>query len=186
MVPLDGNRTKRQDSHTPASVCSRRCDPERNESRIVFLEVPHASAARLKVSSEGVVMLDSGAMQRNTRQRDAIRTALAEAGRPLAPHEILEAAQEAVPGLGIATVYRTISLLVEEGWAAVVELPDAPPRYERAGKGHHHHFLCTDCDAAYDVTGCPPGVAAMTPKGFELDAHAILLYGRCLDCVTRA
>jgi Fur family transcriptional regulator, ferric uptake regulator len=125
-------------------------------------------------------------MRRNTKQRSAIRRALTDAGRPLAPMEILESAQEAVPGLGIATVYRTVNLLVEEGWAVVVELPDASPRYERSGKGHHHHFLCTDCDAAYDVSGCPSGVGDLTPQGFELAAHEIVLYGRCRDCVTGA
>jgi Fur family transcriptional regulator, ferric uptake regulator len=121
-------------------------------------------------------------MKRNTRQRSAIRRVLVEAGRPLAPHEILAAAQSSVPGLGIATVYRTINLLVAEGWAAAVELPEGPVRYEQSGKGHHHHFVCRGCDSAYDVAGCPPGLAALTPTGFELDTHDIVLYGRCRDC----
>jgi hypothetical protein len=45
-------------------------------------------------------------MERNTRQRSAIRDAIAQAERPLLPQEVLDAAQRAVPGLGIATVYR--------------------------------------------------------------------------------
>ncbi|MEN9627943.1 MAG: hypothetical protein RJA10_1170, partial [Pseudomonadota bacterium] len=41
-------------------------------------------------------------MERNTRQRTAIREAIAGAERPLLPQEVLQAAQHAVPALGIA------------------------------------------------------------------------------------
>ena len=53
-------------------------------------------------------------MERNTRQRTAIRDAIALANRPLLAQEVLDAAQNQVPGLGIATVYRNIKSLVEE------------------------------------------------------------------------
>jgi Fur family ferric uptake transcriptional regulator len=51
-------------------------------------------------------------MERNTRQRSAIRDAIAQAQRPLLPHEVLEAARTEVPGMGIATVYRNLKALV--------------------------------------------------------------------------
>ena len=43
-------------------------------------------------------------MERNTRQRAAIRLAIEQAGRPLLPAEVLAAAQRDVPGLSLATV----------------------------------------------------------------------------------
>jgi Fur family ferric uptake transcriptional regulator len=54
-------------------------------------------------------------MERNTRQRSAIRDAIAVADRPLLPQEVLDAAQPASPGLGIATVYRNLKALLDEG-----------------------------------------------------------------------
>ena len=65
-------------------------------------------------------------MQRQTRQRDAIRAALAAANRPLGPLEILAAVKPDLPRLGIATVYRTLKGLLDEGWLRTVELPGAP------------------------------------------------------------
>lgn len=121
-------------------------------------------------------------MERDTRQRKAIRDAIEAAGRPLAPQEILELAQHRVPGLGLATIYRNVGRLVEEGWAVAVELPDGPVRYERAGKGHHHHFVCRACESVFDVGGCARGVKELAPHGFEIDAHEIVLYGRCEAC----
>ncbi|HEX7636814.1 MAG TPA: transcriptional repressor, partial [Burkholderiaceae bacterium] len=44
-------------------------------------------------------------MERSTRQNAAIRQAIAAAGRPLSPAEVLEAARREVAALGLATVY---------------------------------------------------------------------------------
>lgn len=121
-------------------------------------------------------------MQRKTRQRDAIREAIRKAGRPLSPQEILEETQETVPNLGLATVYRNIKALVESHWLKVVELPGAPDRYELADQGHHHHFHCRQCDRVFDVDGCPGDMTTLTPAGFELEDHEIVLYGRCSAC----
>jgi Fur family transcriptional regulator, ferric uptake regulator len=122
-------------------------------------------------------------MERDTRQRRAIREAIEAADRPLAPQEILHRAHLDVPRLGIATVYRTVKALVEEGWAQPVELPEGPVRYERTGKGHHHHFVCRSCEGVFEVAGCPRGVGALTPAGFHLESHDLVLYGRCERCV---
>ena len=121
-------------------------------------------------------------MQRRTRQREAIRTALAEADRPLSPQEILAHAARRVPGLGIATVYRTVKALLRDGWLRTVELPGAPDRFEVADKGHHHHFHCRRCDRVYEVEDCPGSLKSFAPRGFKVEAHEIILYGLCAPC----
>jgi Fur family ferric uptake transcriptional regulator len=124
-------------------------------------------------------------MQRDTAQRRAIRRALDEAGRPLGALEVLERAQRDVPGLGLATVYRNIKALTEESAVAVVELPGQPPRFESAGKGHHHHFLCEGCGKLYELGGCLGGLKELLPSGFRLNSHELLLHGRCRSCGKR-
>jgi Fur family ferric uptake transcriptional regulator len=120
-------------------------------------------------------------LPRKTRQRDAIRHALEVAARPLSPAEILAAAREATPSLGVATVYRTIKGLVEQGWAVAVELPGEPPRFELSGKHHHHHFLCRACDRTFEIDGCAQ-VLPRLPRGFAVESHEIFLYGLCAEC----
>lgn len=120
---------------------------------------------------------------RTTRQRKAIRSALQRAGRPLSAGEVHAAAREAVPGLGIATVYRNLRALAQEGWLLEVEIPGpGPMRYEVAGKGHHHHFHCRLCDRVFEVDDCPGGVVALTPDGFRTESHDVILYGLCAAC----
>ncbi|MHC4960338.1 MAG: Fur family transcriptional regulator [Planctomycetota bacterium] len=122
-------------------------------------------------------------MSRATPQREAIRQAIEAADRPLSPQEILGLAQRDVPQLGIATVYRSVKALLEEGWVREVELPGAPSRYEVADKRHHHHFHCRQCDRVFDLHGCPPGVGGLAPQGFAVESHEIILYGVCRECV---
>lgn len=124
-------------------------------------------------------------MQRQTRQREAIRAVLADAGRPLGPQEILAAVRRELPALGIATVYRTVKGLLDEGWLRPVELPGAPARYEIAGKGHHHHFHCRACDGVFEVDACPAGIRSLLPERFRLERHEIILYGVCASCGER-
>lgn len=123
------------------------------------------------------------AATRNTRQRQAIRDALEAAGRPLSPLEVLEAAREAVPGIGLATVYRNLKVLADEQWIAQVDLPGDSPRYEVAGKDHHHHFRCRGCGGVFEVEGCPGDLRTMVPKGFRLEGHEVILFGRCAACM---
>jgi Fur family ferric uptake transcriptional regulator len=123
-------------------------------------------------------------MKRMTRQRQAILDCFKNMNRPLSVEELLEAACVSVPQLNLATVYRNIKILVEEGMLAVVELPGNNTRYESVGLKHHHHFLCHTCNRLFDVEGCPKGISALVPKGFKLTSHEITLSGHCAECVT--
>lgn len=121
-------------------------------------------------------------MERNTRQRGAIRRAFQRADRPLSTQEVLDHARDEVAGLGIATVYRNIRTLVDENWLTPVELPGEVPRYEVKGKEHHHHFHCRQCDRVFEVPGCVGEMKSIVPRGFTLESHEVVLYGACAEC----
>lgn len=123
-----------------------------------------------------------GTLTRQTKQKQALRDAFVEADRPLSPDEALHLAKRHVPGMSIATVYRNIGSLVEDKWLTTVDLPGAASRYEVAGKQHHHHFRCTDCEKVFELAGCDLPARPMLPKGFRVTGHEIFLYGSCADC----
>ncbi len=124
-------------------------------------------------------------MERDTRQRRAIRRVFAQSGRPLSTREVLAAAHRHAPTLGQATVYRNVKALREEGWLVAVEVPGEPARYEPAGKRHHHHFRCRRCDRLFELEGCRKP-APRTPKGFVVESHELFYYGRCATCAGAA
>jgi len=121
-------------------------------------------------------------IERNTRQKQAIRDAFRAAGRPLSTDEVHASARDASAGLGLATVYRSIRALVDEGWLATVEVPGRTSLYEISGKAHHHHFSCDRCGRVYELEGCAT-VDTELPPGFETTHHDLTLYGRCADCM---
>ena len=71
-------------------------------------------------------------MERDTQQRRAIRSAIEQADRPLSPREVLDASKTLSPGLGIATVYRTLKSWLESGWLQQVDLPGFPGELDYA------------------------------------------------------
>lgn len=121
-------------------------------------------------------------MDRDTSQRRAISTALREAGQPMTPQEILKAAKKHAPRLGIATVYRTLKGLLEESGLVPVELPGQAPRYELGDKSHHHHFSCRGCRKIFEIEACSDALKKLTPRGFILQDHDVILYGYCPQC----
>lgn len=123
--------------------------------------------------------------RRKTRQRAAIRSVFECARRPLTIGEVLELAQREVRGLGIATVYRAVGSMVEEGFLQQVEIGGEAPRYEVAGRPHHHHFHCRRCGRVFEVEGCLAEVEGLAPEGFRVEGHEIMLTGLCAECAPR-
>lgn len=119
---------------------------------------------------------------RKTKQRDALREVLDRAERPLSVAELLEAASKRVDGLGVATVYRTVSSMLSDGVLEAVVIPGEPVRYERANKGHHHHFQCEKCERLFDIEGCMENLRKLVPPKFRIKAHDVTLYGLCAKC----
>jgi len=122
--------------------------------------------------------------QRQTRQRDRIHQVIRDAQGPLTVQEIHERAQRDIPGLGIATVYRTLNLLQEGQQIQTVILPTGETRYEMSDLGHHHHFQCRVCEEVYDLDTCPVSVpdGSEVGEGFVVETHELTLYGVCPTC----
>jgi len=122
-------------------------------------------------------------MAKASPQREAVRQAFQDAGRPLSVDEAKLIAAKSQPSIGVATVYRAINQAVEEGVLQPVALPGDPgARYELAHLGHHHHFECVTCKKVFDLEGCPGGFKDLLPQGFTLERHDLTLYGQCDEC----
>jgi Fur family transcriptional regulator, ferric uptake regulator len=119
---------------------------------------------------------------RSTQQRREIRAVFEQNDRPLAADEVLHLAQKHIGGLGMATVYRTIKALTDEGWLLPVEIPGQPPRYETRGKAHHHHFHCLKCQRLFELEGCLDHLGKIIPSDFRIVDHVVLIYGYCSGC----
>lgn len=118
---------------------------------------------------------------RRTRQREAVRAALEAASRPLRADEVHLLARQNVPELGLATVYRTLKLLVEEGELAEVKLRSGATRYEPVQREHDSYFLCDSCSRAFPVDTAIASDLAL-PAGFRMRRRELTLLGTCPTC----
>ena len=126
---------------------------------------------------------DKVILKRITTQRKAIEGVFTDHDRPLTVEEIHSYGREAVPSLNVATVYRTLKILTDNGWLEKVSHPDFGTLYERAGKDHHHHFFCRECSRAFELPGCPLKIESAAPDGFVVEDHEVFLVGKCPECV---
>ncbi len=121
-------------------------------------------------------------MQRNTKQKDAIKNVFLKHTRPLKVQEIKEYGQQHVGSLNQATVYRNLDRLVKEGWLVKIEHPGIGTLFERSGKEHHHHFHCLECDRLLELQGCGFKENDHIPEGFSVKGHELFLFGTCPEC----
>jgi Fur family ferric uptake transcriptional regulator len=107
---------------------------------------------------------------------------LEQAGQPMTPQELCEQARGAVPGLGLATVYRLLRGLLDQGAARRVEIPGYPPMYELAAPGCTRHFVCRRCRRITTLPTPGRSAAGTLPPGYALDTQQTILWGLCPDC----
>jgi len=90
--------------------------------------------------------------------------------------------------IGIATVYRTLSLLEENGLVSSISLGTQGKKFEIANKPHHDHLICEGCGEIIEFEN--PKIEQLQEKvakenGFLLTNHLMQLYGICKTCQTK-
>jgi Fur family transcriptional regulator, ferric uptake regulator len=105
----------------------------------------------------------------------------------LTAQEIFDGLRAEGRGVGIASVYRILDLLAEQGLVQRVEIGDAITRFEpaHAGGDHHHHLVCNSCGKveAFEDEGLEKALRQVERKtGYTTAGHDVLLRGACQDC----
>ncbi len=127
---------------------------------------------------------------RLTAQRRAIAESFFEGDKHVSLTEILDVARERRSGIGYATVYRTMRLLAEGGFAEEHRFGENQTRYEPAlDDEHHDHLICVDCGKIVEFEN--PEIERLQDldarsRGFEVVSHKHEVYVRCIeDCGNR-
>lgn len=123
---------------------------------------------------------------RSTRQRDIILDIFLSTHQHISVEELYLKIKSGNPGIGYATVYRTLKLFVEAGLAREILLHDGQTRYEHVVAGEHHdHLVCTGCNAIIEfedetIEKLQNDIAVR--HGFLIKSHKMEMYGLCADC----
>ncbi|NAZ85792.1 Fur family transcriptional regulator [Kineococcus indalonis] len=126
--------------------------------------------------------------RRSTRQRSAVSALLDEADAFLSAQELHARLRERGDSVGLATVYRALQALAEDGDVDVLRTDDGEAVYRRCSTGHHHHLVCRSCGRTVEVEG--PQVESWARRvgaehGFTAVEHVVEVFGVCAACSER-
>lgn len=116
---------------------------------------------------------------RVTPQREQVLAAVRRLG-----HATPEQLSDAVPGVDVTTVYRTLELLEELGLVRHTHLGHGAPAY-RPADDDHVHVVCHSCGTVVDAP--PDLVDDLTARldrerGFAVDRSHFTVFGTCRAC----
>jgi Fur family transcriptional regulator, ferric uptake regulator len=123
--------------------------------------------------------------------RTAVVKALGRRGGCVDADELVAALRRGGKRVGVASVYRALSLLVELGLLQRVAVAGGSARYELVGPGgdHHHHLVCDDCGATvpFEDDALERAIGRLSSRtAYAVQAHDVTLHGTCPDCQTAA
>lgn len=126
-----------------------------------------------------------------TYQRELILKTLYENEGHYSPEDIFLIIQKENPNIkiGIATIYRTLALLEEEGLADSLMMEKGSKKYELGLKKHHDHFICTECGKIiefYDDVIEKRQEEVAQKYGFEMRSHSMKIVGICKECQAKS
>jgi len=121
--------------------------------------------------------------RRSTRQRDAVADYLRAEATFVSAQQIYAALREQGSTIGLATVYRAVQGLVDDGAVDALRTDDGEVVYRRCESDvHHHHLVCRECGRTVEVEG--PAVerwaqAVAGQHGFHDVSHTLEIFGTC-------
>ena len=121
---------------------------------------------------------------RITPPRRAVLEVFSAGAHHLPPDEVLARARRLHPGVGRATVYRTLDLLTRLGITRPLPGRAGKTAFTRIEHGHQH-VVCSRCERVVELAATPFArlarqVARQT--GFAVQSQLLEFYGLCQSC----
>jgi Fur family ferric uptake transcriptional regulator len=122
-----------------------------------------------------------------TKQRELVLKFLYENDGHFTPEDIYTLLKEQYPdvNIGIATVYRTLTLLETSHIASSISFGIQGKKYELGLKKHHDHLICTHCGDIiefYDEIIESRQEAIAEKFNFQMTDHTMKIIGLCENC----
>ncbi|MCX6051767.1 MAG: Fur family transcriptional regulator [Campylobacterales bacterium] len=125
-----------------------------------------------------------------TIQREVILETLYNSNEHLTPESLHTLIKNKFPDLktGIATIYRTLSLLENSDMVTFLSFGASGKKYELGAKKHHDHIICTACGNITEFVDEQIEKrqhAIANELGFKMSNHSMQIYGICKQCQTK-
>ena len=127
------------------------------------------------------------ARKRTTRQLEQVfKTLRGDHTHPFA-HEIYRRVHKRLPRISLATVYRNLHSLVEEGKIRALLLDGQGARFDLE-TSQHDHFVCERCGRVVDLflrRARQRDLRSLAKQGYVVATHSLTVHGICQVCAAR-
>lgn len=121
---------------------------------------------------------------RITSPREKILNEIYE--HPLTIREIYISLQHKKEKINLASVYRTVTVFLQNGIVQELDFGDGKKRYELINKeNHHHHIMCNKCKKIEDITLAEESNLlreVYAKSNFKITKHSLEFFGLCGRC----
>jgi len=122
---------------------------------------------------------------RITPQREMIIETITRNPAHFTADEIYSAVQKKTQTMNVATVYRTLDVLVEEGLVSRSDFGQGHVVYATEDHGPHIHLICRQCGEVMDAEASlalPLKEKLKEQYQFDLSLHHLAAFGLCPKC----
>jgi len=125
-----------------------------------------------------------------TTQRELILKIIYDNDGHFTPEDIYNLIKESYPevNLGIATIYRTLTLLEDASIVSSISFGTQGKKYEFGLTEHHDHLVCLECgniEEFYDETIELQQERIAKKFNFKMSDHVMKITGTCSACVAK-
>lgn len=129
-------------------------------------------------------MLEVSTKNRNTAQRQIILEELRKVKSHPTADQVYEMVKKRMPGIGLATVYRNLDYLRQNGMVIKLESKGDKARYDGFIEPHCH-LICKSCGCITDIDDVSEvGLKSdqLKQSGFEPSYDFLEIFGFCKKC----
>lgn len=142
----------------------------------------------IKTADEILKILAQNGIKQTTQREAIVREFLSLKGH-VTIDDLLLRVKKTHPAVGYATVYRTLKLLKELGFADERHFIEGKALFEPLGEGHHDHLICRQCQKIVEFEN--EAIEQLQEQvafahGFKIMGHKMEIYGVCDVCLTKS
>lgn len=123
-------------------------------------------------------------MERATIQRKVILDTIHQLGH-VKTSELIDVIKKAFPSISVATIYRNLNTLDDEGIIRKISSNLNEDIYEDTSKEFHDHFICEECGIIVDIENKKDFSSYYDKDGNLIEQQSITYYGFCKDCLNK-
>lgn len=122
--------------------------------------------------------------KRNTIQKQLVMHSVKRLVNHPTADEVYKQIVVSYPGISKATVYRNLSVLVNDGLLQKLNVPGAADKYD-ISTHTHYHAICNVCGSVFDLEMDNSPIIDINIseiKDFVVEEYVILFKGKCKNC----